>query len=198
MSWTIRNTAPSASNLWYVKTTYGGYNRAILINSATGECIPNCVGYSFGRFMEGAGVTSCNLSVGDASTFYGRNDGYVRGQVPQVGAVMCWGGGYYGGAGHVCIVEQVIDSNTVITSESNYGGTRWYSKTRYRGADGRWGMSDLFWFQGFIYNPYASGGVYPPPDPDPHPQPKPSGFPEILTYLLPVVIFKKRKKGGIR
>lgn len=198
MSWTIRNTAPSASNLWYIKTSYGGYNRCMVIDDATGSCIPNCVGFAWGRFCEGAGVTDCNLSVGNASTFYGRNDGYARGQVPQVGAVMCWGGGYYEGAGHVAIVEQVIDNNTVITSESNYSGARWYSKTRHRGSDGNWSMGDNFWFQGFIYNPYASGGVYPPPDPDPHPQPKPSGFPEILTYLLPVIIFKKRKKGGIR
>lgn len=205
-NWVIRNTAPASTNPWYRKTTYGGYNRAILINSATGECIPNCVGYAFGRFMEGVGATECNLSVGDASTFWGRSDGYPRGQTPKPGAVACWGGGRYWdnyqqkwvyGQGHVAIVEQVIDANTIITSESSYSGSRWYTKTRYRGGDGNWGLGGYYYCQGFIYNPWVDGGVIPGPvDPgDDQDQPTPSGGTGLPIWMM--IPLKKRKGGGI-
>lgn len=199
-NWVPRTSPPSSNNPWYVKTTYGGYNQCILINAATGECIPNCVGYAWGRFCEGVNITYCNLSRGNASSWYGTGDGYARGQDPQVGSVMCWGGGYYGGAGHVAIVERVIDNNTVVTSESNYGGARWESRTRYRG-DGRWGMTANFWFQGFIYNPYVDPGVVPPPyDPDdPQPEPEPTYPPPPITVLLmPILVYHLRKKQSNR
>lgn len=163
--WRMRTSAPSATNKYFIKTTYGGLNYCMLRDSATGSVLPNCTGFAWGRFIEGVGETFSNLSRGDASSWYGNTaDGYQRGQSPKVGAVMCWGGGYYSGAGHVCIVEKVIDDNTVITGESDYSGARWYSKTRHRGADGRWGMNDLFSFQGFIYNPWVDGESSPSED----------------------------------
>lgn len=40
-----RTTAPSNSNLWYLKTTKGGYNKCIQIRS-NGSVLPNCTGYA--------------------------------------------------------------------------------------------------------------------------------------------------------
>ena len=37
------------------------------------------------------------------------------------------------GAGHVCVVEKVIDTNTVYTSESGYGGSAFCNATRKKG-----------------------------------------------------------------
>lgn len=67
---------------------------------------------------------------------------------------MCWrkGQAHNGadGAGHVAIVEKVLDDGkTVITSESNYGSTRWYSKTRTY----PYNLGGSYTFQGFIYLP---------------------------------------------
>lgn len=73
---------------------------------------------------------------------------------------MCWRKGQAhhpeDGRGHVEVVEQVNDDGSVITTGSNYGGTRWYRHTRYKPyAIG--GQT----FQGFIYNPYVEDTTIP-------------------------------------
>lgn len=57
------------------------------------------------------------------------------------------------GAGHVAIVEKVINDTEVYTSESAYGGTAFRNATRKKGSDGKWGMGSDYKFLGFIYNP---------------------------------------------
>jgi LysM repeat protein len=84
------------------------------------------------------------------------------GQAPQVGACMVWLRGNTlsnsDGAGHVAIVEKVISSTQVMTSESAYGGSAFYTKNRSKGS-GNWGMGADYKFLGFIYNPAVSGTV---------------------------------------
>jgi hypothetical protein len=68
---------------------------------------------------------------------------------------MCWrkGAAHYGedGRGHVEVVEQVNPDGSVITTGSNYGGTRWYRHTRVK----PYAISGQT-FQGFIYNPHVN------------------------------------------
>lgn len=45
-TFTERTVAPSGTNKYYIRTTYGGLNKCILIDSSTGSCIPNCTGYA--------------------------------------------------------------------------------------------------------------------------------------------------------
>ena len=40
-----RITAPSSDNLYYIKTTKGGYNKCIQIQD-NGSVLPNCTGYA--------------------------------------------------------------------------------------------------------------------------------------------------------
>ena len=40
-----RTTPPDGDNLYYIKTTKGGYNRCIQIQS-DGSVLPNCTGYA--------------------------------------------------------------------------------------------------------------------------------------------------------
>lgn len=40
-----RKTAPTNDNKYYIKTTKGGYNKCIQIQS-NGSVLPNCVGYA--------------------------------------------------------------------------------------------------------------------------------------------------------
>ena len=141
-----RTTAPSQTNKYYIKTTYGGYNRCILINSETGSVLPNCVGYAWGRFCEEQNIHDCKLSRGNAENWYGYNDGYARGQTPKLGAVICWHSTRSGG--HVAIVEKIYSNGMILTSNSAYNGSRFYTKTLH---PPQYFMGSAYDFQGFIY-----------------------------------------------
>lgn len=76
-----RLSAPSSTDKDWISTQYGGYNECIVINRSTGACIPNCVGYAWGRWREILGRRP-NLSTGNAENWYGHtSDGYKRGRL---------------------------------------------------------------------------------------------------------------------
>ena len=128
MNFIPRLTAPSSSDLHWIKTTHGGYNRCIEIDPDTGSVLPNCTGYAWGRFLEENDITDCNLSRGNAGVWYtNTSDGYTRGQTPKLGAVICWDNPQSGG--HVAIVEEIHSNGEIVTSNSAYGGTRFYTQT---------------------------------------------------------------------
>lgn len=150
-----RLTAPSATNKNYIHYTKGGYNYCILRSG--NSCLPNCVGYAWGRWREILGK-SPKLSRSNAENWYGYTvDGYKRGKEPKVGAVICWRKGKAGvaadGAGHIAIVEQVKADGTIVTSNSDYSGRRFYTrefKPPYK-------LGSAYTFQGFIYLPLTFG-----------------------------------------
>lgn len=150
--YTPRLSAPSATDKNYIKTTSGGYNYCIEISK--GSCLPNCVGYAWGRWRELLGYKH-KLSTGNAENFYLKDDGYARGQTPKVGAVICWrkGKAKYAedGCGHVAIVEKVNSDGTIVCSESNYGGSRFATRTLK--ASNSYYLGKTYTFQGFIYLP---------------------------------------------
>lgn len=150
-TFTPRLSAPTASNknwIWYKK---GGYNECILIKG--NSCLPNCVGYAWGRMRELI-TRAPKLSKGNAEDWYHYGDGYKRGQEPKLGAVACWRKGKEGyggdGAGHVAIVEDISPDGTVTFSNSAYGGTRFYL---HKMKKGKYNLGDRYVFQGFIYCP---------------------------------------------
>ena len=153
-----RDTAPSTTDPYWIKTTYGGYNRCIVIDRTSGSVLPNCTGYAWGRFIECQGVHNCRLSRANAELWYGNtNDGYDRGQTPKLGAVICWHSTRSGG--HVAIVEQINADGSIETSNSAYGGKRFYMK-HLTPPDYYMGRS--YTFQGFIYNPTEFTPYVPP------------------------------------
>ena len=92
--------------------------------------------------------------------------GLKVGKEPKVGAIMVWQHGSLAsgdGAGHVAVVEKVIDKDTVYTSESSYGGKAFFNATR-KNSDGKWGIS-YYTFRGFIYNPAVPDEPVPDPKP---------------------------------
>lgn len=150
-----RLSAPSTSDKNWLHYTKGGYNYCILIKG--NSVLPNCVGYAWGRWRELLGSYH-NLSRANAENWYGNTkDGYSRGQTPKLGAVICWRKGKAGnaadGAGHVAIVEKINADGSITTSNSNYGGTRFYTAT-YKYP---YNVGSNFFFQGFIYNPNDYG-----------------------------------------
>ena len=146
-----RLTEPSKTNKNYIHYSNGGYNYCI--ERSGGSCLPNCVGYAWGRWREILGKMP-NLSRANAENWYGyKADGYKRGQEPKLGAVICWRKGKAGvasdGAGHIAIVEQIKEDGTIITSNSDYSGRRFYLrefKPPYK-------LGSSYTFQGFIYLP---------------------------------------------
>lgn len=149
-----RLSAPSTTDKNYLHYTDGGYNYCIEIKN--GSCLPNCVGYAWGRWREILGYKH-KLSMGNAENFYLKNDGYTRGQAPKLGAVICWRKGKANnandGAGHVAIVEKINEDGTILCSESNYGGSRF--NTRTLKASNSYYLGKNYTFQGFIYLPIS-------------------------------------------
>lgn len=150
MIYTPRTIAPESNNLYYIKTTHGGYNKCIVIDEETGSVLPNCTGYAWGRFMECQNnVHDCNLSRGNADQWYGNTgDNYLRGQLPKLGAVICFTGGQ---SGHVAIVENIEPNGDILISNSAYNGQRFYLRTLTYASG--WKYDNSHTFQGFIYNP---------------------------------------------
>lgn len=183
----IRDTAPTVANPYYRHVSFGGYNRCIIRDETNGFVLPNCVGYAYGRFMECAGLTSCSLPATNASTWIS-NPGYPTGSVPKLGAVACYGGGSYGGAGHVCIVEQINADGTVLCSESNYGGSVFQMRTIPQNYEIGYGL----YFQGFIYNPVD----FDPDTPIPGPlDPDPPYEPRKRIWRFSAKILHRRRRG---
>lgn len=81
---------------------------------------------------------------------------WKKGQIPRLGAVACWSGTYKttGKAccGHVAVVEQIYEDGSFLTSNSNYGGTFFY--TQKIAANKNLPSSKYnFKFEGFCYIP---------------------------------------------
>jgi surface antigen len=146
MKYTPRLTAPSSSDKNWIHYTAGGYNYCIKIYGDS--CLPNCVGYAWGRWRELLNKKH-NLSCRNAELWYENTaDGYKRGQTPKLGAVICWEGkGDL--AGHVAIVEKVYADGSILTSNSGYKSTYFYTST----IKPPYNIGSNYKFQGFIYNP---------------------------------------------
>lgn len=142
---------PSTKNSNYIHHTKGGKNLCILIQGDS--VIPNCVGYSWGRWHELLGEQP-KLSRGNAENWWGFvQDGYERGQTPKLGAIACWQKGRAGyaadGAGHVAVVEDILEDGSIVTSNSNYKGTPFFMRT----FKPPYSLGTTYGFQGFIYPP---------------------------------------------
>ena len=91
------------------------------------------------------------LSFSDAKNYYNWSSSELeRGSEPKLGAILCQ---YYEPAGHVAVVEEIIDNNTIRCSESNYGAERFVMRIRRREWNWDWISNGDAVFQGFIYLP---------------------------------------------
>ena len=164
MKFNKRTTAPSKTNKYYISIDYKGYDRACVIDKKTGSCLPNCCGLVHARWLESRNLTNYKkydkLCVGDAHSYYGKKDGYKRGQTPKLGAIACWR--KKGGKGHVAFVEVIYDNGDFDCSNSAWNGSRFFMKRIYK--KNKYSFGKDYEFQGFIYNPEKFD--------DPEPKPK--------------------------
>lgn len=157
---TIRRRKPMKGNPYYTRTINGGYNQARTGKPLDRDCnvLANCVGYANGRFAEIIGkpfieyqfTKNAENFIEDAIRF-----GLKISDEPTLGGIMVWqqGDTLYGedGVGHVAIVEDIIDEDTVLTSESAYEGFIFANIIRNY-EDGCWGIPN-YSYLGCIVNP---------------------------------------------
>lgn len=166
----ILTAKPSKSDKYiylYNNASKGGKSRCIAGKPTDSTCnvLCNCVGWACGRFnhiynlLTGYdGIKYPNFCV-NAENFIeiAKQYGLSTGLTPKAGAIMVWQKGATlnkaDGAGHVAVVEQVISSTQVRTSESGYNSFAFKNRIRTKGADGNWGTAGAYKFRGFIYNP---------------------------------------------
>ena len=168
MSYTPRLTPPDYNtDLRYIMDDYGGYNLCIAGAYGPPSVLPDCTGYVHARVMEIRNVNTddSGLSFGNGATYYTNSSpDWIQSQDPSLGAVACYYTKNTYQPGHVAIVEQIIDNDTIVVSESDYGNlpdvqpTYWRLVTCYRQYGWRpsnaWNVSA----QGFLKNPYVTEG----------------------------------------
>jgi surface antigen len=160
----MRQTKPS-NNKFYLTKGKGGYSQCIQgkVKSTgkpdpTADVLANCVGYACGRFNEIIGSMKY-------PTFYNNAENFIEKAIslglsvvkePTLGGIMVFQKGTTlkgsDGAGHVMVVEKIIDKDTIYTSESAWNGASFFNATRKRG-NGKWGMSTSYKYRGCIVNP---------------------------------------------
>lgn len=168
----VRTTKPTSGNKFFITKSKGGYSTCIQGSPTDSQCnvLSNCVGYACGRFNEIVGAMKYPSLNCNAENFIERAKntyGLEISSVPTLGGIMVWQKGTLSGndgAGHVAVVEKIIDSNTIYTSESGYGGSAFWNSTR-RNTNGRWGLGSAYTFRGCIVNPAIGKVVAPTPTP---------------------------------
>ncbi len=159
MEFTKRLTSPVSTDKEWIHYTAGGTNQCIKVNG--NSCLPNCVGYAWGRLTEILGHIPSGLSCGNAEDWWDHDDNFERGDTPKLGAVICWAKGQAhngsDGAGHVAVVEEILDNGDITVSQSGYinpnGDTYFrpnFSTRRISKANG-YSFGSGYRFQGFIY-----------------------------------------------
>lgn len=151
-----RTEKPTAGNKYYIRKASGGYNTGIKGKPVDADCdtLANCVSYAFGRFNEESQEDGCKfLAPVNPPIMPEYSDGCEIGTEPKLGAVIIWQVGT-STSGHCGIVEAIIDENTIVTSESHYGGNAFDLNIRKRGANGTFAFKDGYAFKCFIYNPH--------------------------------------------
>lgn len=158
-----QTSKPEGYDKYYRTKSVGGYSPCIPGNNDRGQrdlklnVLPNCVGWATGRFNEIGKWNECRY-LGNTNAKYfirmARAQGLKVTAEPTLGGCMVWSNK---DAGHVAIVEQIVDDKTVITSESEWYGAVFMNYTRVKG-DGNWRkyckwMGSGYTYLGCIKNP---------------------------------------------
>lgn len=149
----------------------------------SGYGMPNCTAYCWGRWYELLGEPP-DLPLGDGNSWFPTaqemgvyETGTYPGSEPALGAIICT---YYDIGGHVAVVEQINEDGSIVTSNSGWQSTYFWTETLYpeNGYVPSWADPGAY-VQGFIYLPISYG---PGPGPEP-PEPKPPTYPSSRNFI---------------
>lgn len=154
------------NNKFYQTTKLGGYSWCIEGKPKDSTCnvLSNCVGYACGRFNEIIGSMKYPQLNCNAENFIERAKmlGLKISDKPTIGGIMVWQKGKTlsnkDGAGHVEVVEKIVNDNCIYTSGSDYGGKPFYYH-QLTNSNGRWGKNTTYTFRGCIVNPSIKNSV---------------------------------------
>ena len=121
---------------------------------ASGYGLPNCTCYAYGRYAEVRNAFA-NLPTGDAGTWYDNATAFERGQTPKLGSVICFKSRSGTYLGHVAIVEVINQDGSIVTSNSGWQASYFWTETLYPslGYCSNWMTHGRdYYCQGFIYN----------------------------------------------
>lgn len=127
----------------------------------SGHGLPNCTCYCYGRAAEILGAWDTNLPNGNGMDWFdeAQQAGYSTGMTPQLGAIACFAPNDpdSSAVGHVATVEVINGDGTIITSNSGWPDSYFFTET-LDPNDGylSWWMrvpSRDYYCQGFIYCP---------------------------------------------
>jgi hypothetical protein len=171
-----RQTAPTAEEPYWVSTDL--HTEEIMVEVVKGEnpypamedngfVLPSSAAYAWGRFSEIQRLPA-NLPKLSPEEWFDSDHGYLTSNEPEVGAVICWVSGIDSqesdGKGHVAIVEQIIDENTIVISESidknNISFGEIFRTAEIKNDNKNWGKDSSYSFKGFILNPGAVAGTF--------------------------------------
>jgi len=150
-----RTTIPEYGNKYYNTKSNGGYSTAIVGSPTRAglNVLSNCVGYAAGRFNEiiGAGKFKYLNYPPNAGQFCSRarSEGLTTSSTPTLGAIISWTKS--GAAGHVGVVEEIYSDGSILTSESGWNSSAFWTKRRYKSNN--WGAGSSYQFACFIKNP---------------------------------------------
>ena len=142
----IPKTSPSnmvGSPYWY-NSNYNPYYSA-------GYGLPNCTCYAWGRWYEIMQTRPTGLGLHNAETWWNETVNFDKGQVPKLGAIICFADGPYSGLGHVAVLEKINSDGTYTFSNSGYNYEYFYLRTG--SPANNYGYERAYKFQGFIYLP---------------------------------------------
>lgn len=162
-----RTNRPEAGNKFYNTSAKGGWSRCIIGKPTDKGCnvLSNCVGYACGRFNEIIGEMKYPTLYTNAEQFIEQANklGLEISNKPTLGGIMVWQKGATlkgsDGAGHVAVVEE-IKGDTIVTSDSAWGGKAFYLKNRTN-KNGKWGAGTGYTYRGCIINPAVKEVVIP-------------------------------------
>ena len=143
---TSRLSAPSSTDKHYFSSQNIFYS--------CGYGMPNCTAYAWGRLYEITGKRFTSLH-GNAEDWWdaAKSSGMSTGQIPKLGSIICWRAGatHNGsdGCGHVAVVEEIKPNGDIVTSNSAWKGTMFYTQTLSKSNGYKY--SDNRPLQGFIY-----------------------------------------------
>lgn len=187
----VRTTCPSTDNKYYLKSPTG-YNKCILGNKdnkhnprpTAKSCLPNCVGYAYGRYLEYWGLKSANLPTCNAKNWDDeakKNKSVKYSKTPEEGAIIVFEGTTYG---HVAFVEEIKANGDLFLSESNWSGVIFRNVTVKKSEC--YNYSAKLKCVGFVCNPNAPKVEKPKTEDKPKEDaPKPGNY-KVNTALLNV------------